>query len=247
MNVYPDKPELARLIEPGGIRGVRKDQYALIGVTAGTVVLPALEVPWWNVELGEWQVARLPEHTIEVLSSGEPPVAANTGPDEATTDSEATAVTVTVQSAFWRRISEILAVVLVLTLFAWWWSLRPKREPREPEPVPIHKQQAKYLKVARKAALAADAASVRSALIDWGQLQWPEDSPRSVGTIAGRVSSPMAEELLALSRLSYGPDSSDWNGAALAKALRSFAVLGEESVNSDESLPPLVPTTSGQN
>jgi len=247
MNVYPDKPELGRLIEPGGIRGVRKDQYALIGVTAGTVVLPALEVPWWNVESGEWQVARLPEHSIEVLSSGEPPVEATPGPDEGVADSETSMVSVTVQSQFWRRVSEILAAVLVLTLFAWWWSSRPKRAPREPEPVPIHKQQAKFLKVARKAALAADAATVRSALIDWGQLQWPADSPRSIGNIANRVSAPLADELLALSRLSYGPERADWNGAALAKALRSFAVLGEESVASDESLPPLMPTTSGQN
>jgi hypothetical protein len=246
INVYPDKPELGRFIEPGGIRGVRKEQYALIGVTAGTVVLPALEVPWWNVESGEWQVASLPERSIEILSSGEPPVAAVAGPDAAA-GSEAGTVTVTVQSAFWRRVSEILAAVLVLTLFAWWWSSRPKRVPREPEPVPIYKQQAKFLKAARKAALTADAATVRSALIDWGQLQWPEDSPRSIGNIASRVSPPLADELLALSRLSYGPERTDWNGAALAKALRSFAVLSEESVSSDELLPPLMPATSGQN
>ena len=49
INVYPDKPELGRVVEPGGIRGIRKDQYALIGVNAGTIVLPELEVPWWNV------------------------------------------------------------------------------------------------------------------------------------------------------------------------------------------------------
>jgi len=89
--------------------------------------------------------------------------------------------------------------------------------------------------------------TVRSALIDWAQLQWPDDSPRSIGNIAQRVSSPLADELLALSRLSYGPERADWNGAALAKALRSFAVLKEENANSVDSLPPLLPTTSGQN
>ena len=56
---------LSRRIESGGIRGVRKDQYAMIGVTAGTVVLPPLEVPWWNTQESEWQVARLPERTIK--------------------------------------------------------------------------------------------------------------------------------------------------------------------------------------
>jgi len=235
------------VLEPGGIRGVRKDQYALIGVTAGTVLLPALEVPWWNVETGEWQVARLPERSITVLPSGEPPVEAVAAASETAAGEAVNTVTVQVQSEFWRRVSEILAAILVLTLFAWWWSSRPKREPREPEPMPLHKQQAKFLKIARKAALAADAATVRSALIDWAKLQWPDDSPRSIGNIAQRVSSPLADELLALSRLSYGPESADWNGAALAKSLRSFAVLTEKSTDSVDSLPPLLPSTSGQN
>lgn len=245
MNVYPDKPELNRLIEPGGIRGIRKDQYALIGITAGTVKLPALELPWWNVEKGEWQVASLPERNIEVLPSGEMPVVAPSQPEPVAGTGET--VTITVQSDLWRRVSEVLAALLVLTLFAWWWSSRPKRAPREPEPVPIHKQQAKFLKNARKAALAADAATVRSALIDWGQLQWPDDAPRSIGTIAKRVSSPMSDELAALSRLSYGPESEEWNGAALAKSLRSFAVLDDESSQSEELLPPLMPATSDRN
>lgn len=245
MNVYPDKPELGRIIEPGGIRGVRKDQYALIGVTPGTVVLPALELPWWNVAKGEWEVATLPERSIEVLASGEAAIAMPADPQLSAATGET--VTVTVHSELWRRVSEILAALLVITLFSWWWSARPKRTPREPEPVPIHKQQAKFLKAARKAALAADAATVRSALIDWAALQWPDDAPRSIGNIALRVAAPLSDELLALSRLSYGPESADWNGAALAKALRSFAVLSDDASESEELLPPLMPATSDRN
>jgi hypothetical protein len=246
INVYPDKPELSRNIESGGIRGIRKDQYALIGVRAGTVVLPALEIPWWNVESGEWEVASLPERTINILGSDDPVVvetAASTQSDVAAT---AIGPTVTVHSEFWRRASEILAALLVITLFAWWWSSRPKGAPREPEPVPIHRQQAKFLKAARKAALAADASGVRVALISWGLLQWPDDAPRSIGVIASRVGSPLAEELSALSRLSYGPESAEWDGATLAKALRSFAVLEDEHAENRELLPPLMPVTNSR-
>ena len=247
MNVYPDKPELGRTIEPGGIRGVRKDQYALIGVSAGTVTLPSLKLPWWNVETGDWEVASLPERTIEVVASGVPtlPVPQDTLPGEGLAPAET--VTVTVHSDFWRRVSEILGAVLALTLFAWWWSARPKSAPKEPAPVPIHKQQSKCLKIARKAALAGDASVVRGALLDWAKLQWPDDTPRSIGTISGRVSAPLADELRELSQLSYGPANESWNGAALAKALRSFAVLKDEQVGESELLPPLAPTTSGQN
>jgi len=131
-------------------------------------------------------------------------------------------------------------------LFAWWWSARPKSVQREPEPIPIHKQQAKCLKVARKAALAGDAATVRGALIQWAALQWPENAPRSIGGIAKRVSAPLSDELAALSRLSYGPETAEWNGAALAKSLRSFAVLKDDAVSDADVLPPLAPSTSGQ-
>jgi len=91
------------------------------------------------------------------------------------------------------------------------------------------------------AALAADAAGVRAAMIDWGQLQWPENAPRSVGVIADRVSSPLADELRALSRQSYGPEPVDWDGAALAQALRSFAILSQQQGDDEDLLPPLLP------
>lgn len=244
INVYPDKPEFARNIESGGIRGVRKDQYALIGVRAGTVVLPALEIPWWNVESGDWQVARLPERTINIKGPSEPAFSEPAAPDQIDSVAAAVGPAVTVHSDFWRRVSEILAALLLVTLFSWWWSSRPKRAPRDPEPVPLHKQQAKFLKQARKAALATDGVGVRAAMISWALLQWPADTPRSIGVIASRVSSPLAEELRALSRLSYGPEKANWDGAALARALRSFAVLEEQDDADQDVLPPLMPPTT---
>jgi hypothetical protein len=131
----------------------------------------------------------------------------------------------------------------LVTIALWWWSSRPTREPREPGPIPLHKRQAKFLKAARKAAKAQDGGGVRQALIQWGQLQWPDDAPRSIGIIAARVSSPLAEQLESLSKLSYGPASEEWDGEALAKSLRSFAVLVDDHDRRNESLPPLMPTT----
>lgn len=243
ISVYPDKPELSRRIEPGGIRGIRQDQYALIGVRAGEVQLPALEIPWWNTTSKEWQIATLPARTLTIIGGEEPEIAAPV-PASSDTNTATAVTTVTVHSEFWRRVSEALAVILLLTVAAWWWSSRSPRAPRtprEPAVIPIHKRQAALLKKARAAALAADAAAVRAALIDWGQLQWPENAPRSVGVIADRVSSPLADELRALSRQSYGPESVDWDGTALAQALRSFAILSQQQGDDEDLLPPLLP------
>ncbi len=245
INVYPDKPELTRTVEAGGIRGMRSDQYAMIGVAPGPVVLPALEVPWWNTRTAQWEVATLPERTITVLPSGEaPPSPAEPEAElEGVGDADESAETQTALPAmFWRRAAELLAAVWLITLLAWWWSSRPVRhEPREPAPVPLHKQQSRLLKDARKAARAGDSDGVKHALLQWASIEWPNDAPRSLGALADRVTPDLADELRRFSSLSYGPQPGDIDGEALANAIRSFSVLKPEDESNDQSLPPLMP------
>jgi hypothetical protein len=244
VNIYPDKPTLNRRLEANGIRGIRTDQYAMIGVAAGEVSLPGLELPWWDVSAGEWKVASLPAFTVNILPSDDPVVVESIQEAPVETVEMPATPAVLVESSFWRRVAEVLAALWLLTLIAWWWSGRAPREEREPPPVPLHKQQAKHFKAARKAALAGDAHAVRKAIIEWGRLQWPDNPPRSIGRLAERVSEPLQSELLALSGISYGPDGGNWNGEALAKALRSFAVLDKsEPAHSRDLLPPLMPET----
>jgi hypothetical protein len=240
VKIYPDKPELHVTAEPDGIRAIRNDQYAIIGVNAGVVELPALRLPWWSIDAGEWQVASLPSRTLTILPSGEE--VALPLPVEPQIEMPFDAETITVESSYWRRISEALIVLWFLTALAWWWSRRPQKAPKEPEPPPIHRQQAKFLKAARKAALAEDAVTVKSALLSWARLQWPNEWPRSIGDLASRVSEPLATELNTLCSASYGPNGESWNGQNLAKALRSFAVKdGREEISNEDELPPLMP------
>jgi BatD DUF11 like domain len=239
VKIYPDKPELRVVAEPEGIRATRKDQYAMIGIHAGIIELPELNLPWWNIDAGEWQVASLPSRKLRILPSGEAAPPPSVEPQiELPFEAEA----MPVHSDFWRRISEGLIALWVLTVFLWWWSRRPEKKPKEPEPPPIHKQQAKFLKAARKAALVEDAVTVKVALLSWGRLQWPNDWPRSIGDIISRVSDPLATELDKLCSSSYGPNGESWNGKELATALRSFAVKdGEENSSTKDELPPLMP------
>jgi hypothetical protein len=53
---------------------------------------------------------------------------------------------------------------------------------------------------------------------------------------------PLAEELRRLSRLSYGPQPDAWDGAALAKALRSISTTTSAALPDDDPLPPLMPS-----
>ena len=251
VNIYPDKPVLNRQLESGGIRGIRTDQYALIGVEAGDITLPELQLPWWDIDEGEWKVATVPARTVsiepteEMIAAAEQ-AAADAAAEEAAANAEPVAperprVTAE-QSTFWRRIAEILAALWLITLFGWWWSSRPAREEREPPPVPLHKQQAKHLKAARQAAAAGDKRAARSALLDWARAEWPQDPPRSVGDMAARVAAPLSDELHKLSRASYGSDAESFDGKALADALRQVRTIEQQDAASKaEPLPPLMP------
>lgn len=245
VKLYPDKPEFRDAAEATGIRAVRRDQYAMIGISAGEVALPEVNLPWWNIDAGEWQVASLPGSTLTILPSATavvPPPAPAEEPEEES-ESESAAETEFVYVDFWRYVSAGIGGAWLMTIIAWWWSRRPTgREPKEPEAPPIHKQQAKFLKAARKAALAGEAAGVKSNVLEWGRLQWPTNPPRSVGDLARRVSLPLSTQLEALCSASYGPGERHWNGDELAKSLRSFSVLSEkEEEQPADVLPPLSP------
>ncbi len=253
LNVYADKPELRRELEPGGIRGVRRDQYAIIGLQGGEPQLPPVEVPWWDIEAGEWRVARLEARSLSVegVETPAPIVPATPEPVPAAADAAVPQAGATGEEAiaavtFWQRATEVLAVLWLLTLAAWWWTSRSqprrRREPREPKEPPVHKQQAAHLKAARKAAAESDARAVKAALLAWARLQWPEAAPRSIGEIARRVEAPLADELRKLSAARYGPGGRDWDGAALTAALRSVSIRPQHAPAAhDGVLPPLMP------
>ncbi|MDP7041057.1 MAG: BatD family protein [Gammaproteobacteria bacterium] len=243
IKVYPDKPEFRDVAEPTGIRAVRRDQYAMIGVTAGEVVLPDVNLPWWNIDAAEWQVATLPGTTLSISPSANA-VLPQPAPVEPAADDTGSAVeTQIVYVDFWLYVSAGLAGVWLMTVIAWWWSRRPvSREPKEPAPPPIHKQQARWLKAARKAAQAGDAAGIKSSLLEWGRLEWPDKPPRSIGEFSNRVAIPLSTQLQAMCSASYGPGDREWSGEELAKSLRSISVLREaEPERLTDTLPPLSP------
>jgi len=251
LNVYADKPELSRTSEAGGIRGVRKDQYAIIGLSGGELQLPELRVPWWDIDAAEWKVASLPARTLTVRGAAPAPVvtaepvAASTS-ETTSASAEPAAEAVVAVNNFWQRGTELFALLWLLTLAAWWWSSRSRpsrsRERSEPEVPPAHKQQAALLKTARRAAAERDGAAVRGAVLEWGKLQWPDDAPRSIGEFAGRVSAPLADELRALSAASYSQNGGDWNGDALASAIRAISVIKQgREMAAEDPLPPLMP------
>ncbi len=66
--IYPDRAELDdQLAGEDGLRGTRLEKWAIVPTQAGTLTLPAIELPWWNTETGREELLSLPQVQIEVL------------------------------------------------------------------------------------------------------------------------------------------------------------------------------------
>ncbi|NUR21888.1 MAG: protein BatD, partial [Frateuria sp.] len=65
--VYPDKPVTGTRNDGQWLIGRRQQSFALVPGRAGTLVLPAVTLKWWNVQTGQAEEARIPAHTLTVL------------------------------------------------------------------------------------------------------------------------------------------------------------------------------------
>ena len=110
---YADQPELSHDVTPEGFKSKRAVSMAVIAQTPGSITLPKLELPWWNVKTQAWEIASLPERTFTVAPSAESCrgcAAAESAP--------AVAQAAAPRSTFWPIASAVLAIGWLATALA---------------------------------------------------------------------------------------------------------------------------------
>lgn len=223
---YPDQPALNEQKNSAGLVGLREEKIALIASQAGDYRLPAVEIPWWNTQTEQMEIARLPARTIIAspakINGARPsdPALAAPNPAQAGPAPAANLQSRNSQGAsFWPWLSLFLAVGWVGTVIAWW--LRRKGSTRES----ISESGSATVKAAVKAVQIAcvrdDPARAKEALLRWAKAHWPKAPPRSLGEIALRTKDPVRAELQRLSRALYSQRSEAWQGKDLWQAFQS--------------------------
>ncbi len=232
---YPDQPELEREITADGIEARRTERFAVIAQGVGTIELPAVELPWWNLEAERWEVARIEGRTIEVRPGErvEAPPPPDAGPAEPRT--------VDPGSRWWPWLAAGLAAGWLTTALAWFYSarMRPRRRAAAPPRSARRPSARSLLRQLGAACRVHDAPRTRDLLLEWAALQFAEDPPGSLGALAARLSEPLAGEVRALEAALYGPTPTAWRGETLAGLLRRTQTVSRARSADDED--PLVP------
>lgn len=230
---YADQPELARDSSADGTRAVRTERFAVIAQAPGALIIPAVELPWFNVDSREWEVARIEPRQVTVLPSREPgaepappPVTADAPPAESGASGLRT----------WQGISAGLLAAWMLTLLGWRQSGRVKRAAalRKPVAKAPRVSERRLLRQLRAACNTNDAALTRRLLIGWGAARFGEE-PKSLGALAAMLPADLAAAIGDLERSLYGPGSPAWDGSALRAALaQADAVNRSGTANAGE-------------
>ncbi len=246
---YPDQATLRNETTPDGLTGIREEKIALIPTVPGTLVLPKVDVPWWNTRTGQMEVAQLPARQIQVSPAEIPlqPVLPAPVPETALRQkapaNPAPAPSAKTTPGFWPWVSLALTVAWVMTLMGWWQAHRKAKQiqayskgPGEslPDFGPVKRQL-------KRACTQNDTAAAKDALLSWGKLKWP-GRPLSLGEIQNRVGPSLSSEIRTLNAVLYSQSKTSWEtGNLLWAAFEKEKKTQKKASSKPEALVPLYP------
>ena len=207
---YPDQAELENRRSGKGVTGERVQKVALIPGTAGRYLVPAINLPWWNLQSGKMEIATIPEREIIVSAAAgvsivEPPVA------EAQTTLQESAPAAA--NPFWLWLSLALASGWMLSALYWWYRLRASNgATTSPGEHPDLRQARKQL---QQACNDSDAISARRVLLSWGQALLAPRRISNLHQLGDTLGVELRHEIEILNQSLYAPSAEPWRGQAL--------------------------------
>jgi hypothetical protein len=234
---YPDQPLLENRRTNGGIRGIREQKVALIPGSGGRYRLPPIEIPWWNLETGRVEIARLPAREIVVQDT---PGTSAPAPQAGTPAAKTAPGPPGGETSLWPWLSLALACGWALSAVYWWFAARP-RAPAERDAAPASRSLRGARRKLERACRQSDAAAARAALLDWGRALLAPRQVTNLSDLCEMLGEPLTREVETLNRSRYAAAHGDWQGENLWRVCRDLESSHRRGGTSDPELLPLNP------
>ena len=193
---YADQPVIETEKTSEGLKGMRKEKWALIPNQAGKIKLPGISVSWWDVSRDELRTAVIPSKIINVLPvPGSQPQ--NTAleipvPQKNKTETVVLQEPVRAEESFpWKNAAIGFALLWGLTMLLWFVNRNKKTAfSIKKEENFIQDQQntiRETTKNVEKAFRSGDPGNVQTALLKWGNSVWVNDPPQCLEQIVERM------------------------------------------------------------
>ena len=215
---YPDKPVFEDQRSSTGINGRRRQRIAIIPTGAGRYTLPEITLPWWNLETGKQEVARLPARTIEVNRAANEVAALQPGEElipVLSGDPVRSVVRQPESKSIWIWVSILLAIGWIASIYAWWVirSGTNWRRVESTDSIAISQRKAKM--GLHRACVSNNASEARSALLNWANAVVDGHNFVNLNQVTRYFGNPLKQQVDRLNQCIYSPSTGDWNGELL--------------------------------
>jgi hypothetical protein len=234
LKLYPESPNLNDKPNRSGISSSLQQSLTLIATDPGSYTLPPIEIPWWNTETKQQEVARLPAREISFMPNpaaatlNQPQPSPTTQISETDQSAETTATDHKEKPNEFPWLASLFGIAWLVTVTAWWISSR-RKQPAKPAssktPSPQARNQSAMEKVLQQLTAAyqdKDGDAARKAWLSWAQLSWPDNPPNNLSRLAKRCHPELAKAVDALERAIYSPNmESSWSDYEIIKLIEA--------------------------
>ncbi|MBS7325333.1 MAG: protein BatD [Thiopseudomonas sp.] len=214
--LYANPVSQSERMDAQGLHSEQYEERLLVPTRAGTLELPAHELPWWNTRTNQLEWARVDARSLHILE-----------PQQST--APALAQRPATELLLWQLACLLLTLLSLGLVFLW------RRARKLPAIVPVTpaRTSARLLENLKKACLGNQPQQARTALD-----QWIRHNQYSLASLA-RSSPELQDAQRALNQALYTPDDHPWDGKPLWNAVSAWVQQQQQDAN--PQLPPLYP------
>ncbi|MAC45693.1 MAG: hypothetical protein CMI12_02410 [Oceanospirillum sp.] len=223
---YPEQPTQEDTMLDGGILGQQSLNIALIPTRPGTLTLPEISIPWWNVEKDQLEYVNL--NSLQLSIQADPnQVETQPAPPVAAATSQATPVIQTQFSAgYWPHITAAISAVSLFLIALLWRQqqqikrlghlLTEQKSPLSAKNQGLQQEQDIFRKAMTTACQQNDAEKAWQIWQQWKQLETPQLPPG--------LDIAFTQAINELQAVLYGPQANakSWQGKELAKIVKQI-------------------------
>ena len=234
---YRDQPLLKDQAKESGMIALREEKIALIPSQSGAYKLPEIEVPWWNTQTDQMEIAKIPAKTIQAIAlqgSEKPEPTSRPISTDVSVPTQQVADDSTPKGYAWMALSAFLGLGWLLTTL---FLLKGRQNKIKSKKInQVSKPVNNGIKDLKKACQKNDAVAAKDALIRWGQQQY---AVSSLGKIAQFSTADLKQEILDLNQQIYSKQNSDWKGQELWQSFSKHVSNVKTEKSADDKLEPL--------
>ncbi|MGB0132341.1 BatD family protein [Dokdonella sp.] len=247
--IYPDKPDTRTRDDGTWLYGERTRKFAIVPTRPGKLILPEVEIQWWNTALDKLEKSVLPAREINVVAgsaTGILPSAPSVSTEDGADVKRGTDAPIIYPSAnggpdvrFWRILALVLGAFWLITLAMWWRARQPRAGGMVKSPAAA---SAPGRSAFLRASAMGDLVGAERALVSWARTE--RAAVRNIGELKASLDDDCQSTVLEeLQRARYAGAATDGLSTRLVTAFRGgFSWKGNTAASEETAaLPPLYP------